>query len=173
MPSYPKVRRSYGGNNAGYFYIICQRRQAFGSGSRPRFGITVWWDAELVGSDDFYEVILEALRQAKAAIVIWSNVSAKSRFVRDEARYALHLAKLIAVKTLNLDFYDIPFGFQSQHADKLEDREHIEDSSFWILKQATSPSAPDNRSGQKAAEYAFQRTCRIYFESGRNLEYSG
>jgi TIR domain len=33
-------------------------------------GYSVWWDAELLGSDDFYEVILEALRNAKAAIVI-------------------------------------------------------------------------------------------------------
>ena len=47
-----------------------------------------------------------------------------------------------------------------------------EDGGFWILKQATLPSASDKRSGQKAAEYAFQRTCRVYFESGRNLKYS-
>ena len=41
-------------------------------------GYRGWWDAELVGSDDFYEVILEALRQAKAAVVIWTKNSAKS-----------------------------------------------------------------------------------------------
>ena len=61
-------------------------------------GYRVWWDAELVGSDDFQEVILAALAKARAAVVIWSKASVKSNFVRDEARYALHYKKLVAVK---------------------------------------------------------------------------
>ena len=88
-------------------------------------GYRVWWDAELVGSDDFYEVILEALRQAKAAVVIWTKTSAKSRFVRDEARFALHFEKLVAVKEAGLDTLDIPFGFQGQHTDDVANREQI------------------------------------------------
>jgi hypothetical protein len=88
-------------------------------------GYTVWWDAELVGADDFYEAILEALRQAKAAIVIWSKASAKSRFVRDEARFAMHLQKLITVRAPNLDFLEIPFGFQGQHTDDVSNRDQI------------------------------------------------
>jgi TIR domain len=31
-------------------------------------GYRVWWDAELVGSDDFQDVILVALTKARAAI---------------------------------------------------------------------------------------------------------
>ncbi len=88
-------------------------------------GFRVWWDAELVSSDDFYEVILEALRQAKVAIVIWTKASAKSNFVRDEARFALHLKKLIATREGTLDPLDIPFGFQGQHTDDVTNREHI------------------------------------------------
>jgi hypothetical protein len=88
-------------------------------------GYSVWWDANLVGADDFYEVILDALRRAKAAIVIWSRTSTKSRFVRDEARFAMHLEKLIAVRAPNLDIYDIPFGFQGQHTDDINNREQI------------------------------------------------
>lgn len=88
-------------------------------------GISVWWDAELVGADDFTDVIFEALRQARAAIVIWTKSSAKSRFVRDEARFALHLNKLIAVKAASLDIYAIPFGFQGQHTDDVNNREQI------------------------------------------------
>ena len=88
-------------------------------------GYSVWWDAELVGADDFYEVILSALQRAKAAIVIWSRASVKSRFVRDEARFALHSEKLIAVKSSDLDYYDIPFGFQGQHTDDVSNREQI------------------------------------------------
>lgn len=88
-------------------------------------GYRVWWDAELVGSDDFYDVILQALSDAKAAIVIWTKSSAKSKFVRDEARFADHLGKLIAVKEAGLTIYEVPFGFQSQHTDDVSDREQI------------------------------------------------
>ncbi len=88
-------------------------------------GFRVWWDAELVSSDDFYEVILEALRQAKVAIVIWTKASAKSNFVRDEARFALHLKKLIATREGTLDPLEIPFGFQGQHTDDVTNRDHI------------------------------------------------
>jgi TIR domain len=49
-------------------------------------GFKVWWDTELLGSDDFYDVIYSALSNAKAAIVIWTKNSCHSRFVRDEAR---------------------------------------------------------------------------------------
>lgn len=90
-----------------------------------RQGFGVWWDAELVGSDDFYEVILQALDQAKAAIVIWSEASAVSRFVRDEARFALYKNKLVATKTPELDIFKIPFGFQGQHTVSVTDRDEI------------------------------------------------
>jgi TIR domain-containing protein len=33
-------------------------------------GYSVWWDTELLGSDDFRDVIHEELRAAKACIVI-------------------------------------------------------------------------------------------------------
>ena len=88
-------------------------------------GTSVWWDAELVGSDDYQEVILTALSKAKAAIVIWTTASVKSLFVRDEARYALHYKKLVAVKQPHLEVLQIPFGFQSQHTDDISDREQI------------------------------------------------
>ena len=88
-------------------------------------GYSVWWDAELVGADDFYEVIQDALQRAKAAIVIWSQASTKSRFVRDEARFAMHLNKLISLRAPNLDIYNIPFGFQGQHTDDVNNREQI------------------------------------------------
>src|SRR5262245_47098926 len=88
-------------------------------------GVSVWWDAELVGSDDFQEVILTALANAKAAIVMWTKASVKSRYVIDEARYALHHQKLVATKSSDLAILDIPFGFQSQHADDVSNLDNI------------------------------------------------
>jgi hypothetical protein len=69
-------------------------------------GFKVWWDTELFGSDDFYEVIYTALSNAKAAIVIWSKESCRSKFVRDEARFALQREKLIATKASDFNVDD-------------------------------------------------------------------
>lgn len=88
-------------------------------------GIEVWWDEQILSSDDFYDVILAALSRAKAAVVIWTKHSVKSRFVRDEARFALHHDKLVATKETGLDVIEIPFGFQSQHTDDIADRDRL------------------------------------------------
>lgn len=80
-------------------------------------GFNVWWDTELLGSDDFNDVIAAELTKARATVVIWSNASVKSLFVRDEARFALARDKLVATKLPNLDVESIPFGFQGQHTD--------------------------------------------------------
>jgi hypothetical protein len=80
---------------------------------------------ELLGSDDFYEVIYSALLNAKAAIVIWSKNSCRSRFVRDEARFALQKEKLIATKVSDFNVDEIPFGFQGQHTEDVSERDKI------------------------------------------------
>jgi len=88
-------------------------------------GFGVWWDAELVGADNFQDAILAALSRARAAIVIWTKNSVASNFVRDEARYALFHNKLIATKVGELEVIDIPFGFQSQHTEDVLSRDKI------------------------------------------------
>lgn len=105
-------------------------------------GYRVWWDAELVGSDDFYEVILSALSAASAAIVIWTKSSVRSRFVRDEARFALYHDKLIATKTDDLEIIDLPFGFQGQHTERLAERERI-CSALKKLGVKSEPRVPE------------------------------
>jgi hypothetical protein len=88
-------------------------------------GYKVWWDVELVGTDDFTDAIVDALQNASAVIVIWSKASAKSRFVRDEARLALHLGKLVATKVREFDPIEIPLGFGGQHADEVNDHTQV------------------------------------------------
>lgn len=111
-------------------------------------GYSVWWDAALVGSDDFYEVILDALQKAKAALVIWTKASAKSHFVRDEARFALFHKKLVALKEPGLETIEIPFGFQSQHTDDISNREQIIRAigKLGVVASAARPSSPISRS---------------------------
>jgi TIR domain/Trypsin-like peptidase domain len=88
-------------------------------------GFPVWWDIELLGSDDFNDVIQAQLSKARAVIVIWSETSVKSTFVRDEARFALQHGKLVATKAPGLDLESIPFGFKGQHTDDIASHDKV------------------------------------------------
>jgi len=58
-------------------------------------GWTVWWDPKLRAGERFNDVIETALRGAKCVIVMWSKRSVASKFVKDEATYALNRNKLV------------------------------------------------------------------------------
>jgi hypothetical protein len=71
-----------------------------------RQGWSVWWDPQLRVGEHFDDVIEDALQDAKCVIVLWSKQSVDSRYVRDEATYALNKEKLIpvAIEDVNLPF---------------------------------------------------------------------
>ncbi|MEO0975027.1 MAG: toll/interleukin-1 receptor domain-containing protein, partial [Pseudomonadota bacterium] len=48
-------------------------------------GYSVWWDVDLLSGQDFSDEIAEVIRQSRGAIVLWSERSVRSRFVKDEA----------------------------------------------------------------------------------------
>ena len=72
-------------------------------------GWSVWWDPKLRAGDRFDDAIEEAIKDAKSVIVMWSKLSVQSRYVRDEATYALKLNKLAPVK---IEEVDLPFRFE-------------------------------------------------------------
>jgi len=88
-------------------------------------GFTVWWDTGLVPGDVFEETILGQLLMAKAAIVIWSRHSAKSMWVRSEARRAADTGKLVPVRTTEIAISEIPPPFDGLHTVVLDDRPAI------------------------------------------------
>src|SRR5262245_47654144 len=51
-------------------------------------GLSVWWDVSLRSGETFDEAIEQALRAAKAVVVLWSRASTASRWVRTEATIA-------------------------------------------------------------------------------------
>ena len=58
-------------------------------------GYDVWWDAELPPHRSYGDVITEKIGSAKAAIVVWSQTSAQSEWVRAEADVARNQKKLV------------------------------------------------------------------------------
>jgi hypothetical protein len=69
---------------------------------------TVWWDSNIYGGDSWSDVIEAELTKARCVIVAWSQLSAKSAWVKEEARAANKAQKLVPVL---LDSMEPPFGF--------------------------------------------------------------
>lgn len=77
-------------------------------------GFNVWWDRSLAAGHDYTAVIERELKNAKAVIVVWTQSSAASTFVRDEAGRARDDGRLVPVM---LDRVDIPLGFGAFQAE--------------------------------------------------------
>ncbi|MGE0596061.1 MAG: TIR domain-containing protein [Hyphomonadaceae bacterium] len=77
-------------------------------------GFSVWWDRSLAAGHDYASVIERELKNAKAVIVVWTQSSAMSTFVRDEAGRARDQGRLIPV---SLDAVQLPLGFGSYQAE--------------------------------------------------------
>jgi hypothetical protein len=88
-------------------------------------GIGVWWDGDLLTGQDFHDTIRCALLDAKAVIVIWSQASAKSSWVRDEAGLAAAHDKLVTTHVPDFDRRLMPLGYGQYQCDSVEDRERI------------------------------------------------
>jgi len=91
-------------------------------------GYSVWWDPNLLPGTRYRETIEKELDQAYASIVVWSDDSIQSDFVRDEAEEARVLNRLVPVLK---DAVQPPHGFrQIQTADlsdwKAARRDHPE-----------------------------------------------
>src|ERR1700761_1633369 len=73
-------------------------------------GLTTWWDAELVGGQDFRDRITKEIDESKVTIVIWSPNSIKSAFVVDEADHARQAGKLLSSVVPNFKLDRLPMG---------------------------------------------------------------
>src|SRR3954469_17095979 len=77
------------------------------------FGWSVWWDhRNLRGGQHFDRVIEEAISDAGVVIVVWSQNSIESGWVRDEAALALEMEKLLP---LRIDMARLPMRFRNIH----------------------------------------------------------
>jgi TolB-like protein len=78
-------------------------------------GFSVWWDATLRSGEAYDQVTEEALRTAKAVVVLWSKKSVVSRWVRAEATLADRNRTLAPAR---IEACDLPIMFElTQTAD--------------------------------------------------------
>ena len=84
-------------------------------------GFTVWWDTELLPATEFRQEIRRQIQAAQAVIVIWSENSAKSAFVIDEADLARETGKLISTLADGFAINGVPLGFRNTHLTSLSD----------------------------------------------------
>jgi Flp pilus assembly protein TadD len=72
-------------------------------------GHEVWWDLHVRGGAQFSKVIEEALKAADAVVVLWSQHSIESPWVRDEAAAGRDSGRLVPA---TLDGTEPPLGFR-------------------------------------------------------------
>src|SRR5262249_61488120 len=78
-----------------------------------RTGHSVWFDQDLMGGQQFRDVIDERIDAAKAVVAVWTENSVSSKYVRYEADRASKQNKLICLREANLDVGRIPGPFPS------------------------------------------------------------
>jgi hypothetical protein len=88
-------------------------------------GYSVWWDQNLAAGQQFVGSITDALGDAKAAIVIWTTSSIKSRWVLGEAEAAASVEKLVPVRDSGLSEGNLPIGFRALHTIGFDDRDGL------------------------------------------------
>lgn len=76
-------------------------------------GHSVWWDQHIAGGQQFAEEIEQALESADAVVVVWTDSSCRSSWVRDEAASARDRGRLIPIC---LDGCTPPLGFRQFQA---------------------------------------------------------
>jgi TIR domain len=105
-------------------------------------GWKVWWDTSLTIGDDFRNEIMTELGRARAVIVIWTDASVKSDWVRSEAGRAQADRKLIPVKLPHLLYKDLPPPFDVLHTENIGEDDKIRAAVVaQLAKPAVEPTA--------------------------------
>lgn len=82
-------------------------------------GWTVWWDRHLLPGGRFSRVIEQQLAESRAVLVLWTQHSAESDWVKAEAHEAIELNKLVPVQ---LGTTRPPMLFRQIHTVQLKDQ---------------------------------------------------
>lgn len=124
-------------------------------------GWTVWWDRTIPPGKEFDEVIEEALDASQCVVVLWSNTSVASTWVKTEAAEAMRRKILIPAL---IDAVKIPLEFRRLQAADLSnwkgERSHEELQKFFQSIEANvghsgaEQPAPERASPEPAPQRA-------------------
>jgi adenylate cyclase len=81
-------------------------------------GWSVWWDSAISPGQEFDRQIAAALKNSSAVLVIWTQNSVESRWVRGEARDGADRGVLIPVRFGNVP---LPIDFRAIHTTDLDE----------------------------------------------------
>jgi len=81
-------------------------------------GYSVWWDRDIRAGEEFDHVIDKAIKKSKAIVVVWSQHSIDSRWVKEEAEDGVEADTLVPI---TIDPVVIPRGFRRIQAAELQD----------------------------------------------------
>jgi TolB-like protein/tetratricopeptide (TPR) repeat protein len=112
-------------------------------------GFSVWWDGLIDGGSAYADRIQEALSAADAVVVLWSEQSARSHWVRDEATFARDNNRLVPA---SIDGTRAPLGFrQIQSIDLSDWNEQPDAPEFEALCRSIRAVAGIESHGRAAA----------------------
>lgn len=123
-------------------------------------GVEVFWDNEIPPGQTWADYIESKLTQCKALIVLWSENSTKSQWVREEARLGRDKGVLIPAM---IDACQAPFGFGEVQAANLADWNGEADHANWrrfveAVRVASNREAPPQPQAAMSAPPRVERT---------------
>lgn len=106
-------------------------------------GLTVWWDFDLIGGQDYRAEIQDRIDAADRVLVLWSAAGVQSHFVIDEAARAKRHGTLVPVR---LDEIEPPLGFGGLHCVTYRDADADFEIVLAAIERRTLPDpGPDLR----------------------------
>ncbi|MES1201854.1 MAG: toll/interleukin-1 receptor domain-containing protein [Pseudomonadota bacterium] len=103
-----------------------------------QMGLDVFWDSEIPPGQTWADYVEDKLSHCKVVIVLWSEHSTKSQWVREEARMGRDKGKLIPVM---IDATPAPFGFGEVQAANLSTWDGQPNHPEWMRVAAAVRSA--------------------------------
>lgn len=115
-------------------------------------GYEVWWDHQLLPSENFRAAIRAQLDKADCVIVLWTEASVNSQWVIDEAERAAQAGKLVPIAIGALEPEDIPIGLNRQHLIIMPDGSAAAEDTFKRQLVEAMAVSPNRRRGAAKKE---------------------
>ena len=111
-------------------------------------GYKVWWDKDLIASQDYAAVIEDALNSTQCILTVWSANSVKSKWVRAESARGFNQDIMVPIL---IEDAKIPIPYDSVHTVDLRnwdgnashnDFKDVINGLDWLLKRETAVATP-------------------------------